>query len=133
MALIEDMPNNINNNDNYKMNKYYDDKNNYPDEVRYVEDQYTLIIRRRPMGYNCGYIVLPDLHRYDGVDCDNIPVQVHGGLSYSAYENGQWVIGFDTAHLGDFMPLHNLYQEPNSYYWTHLDVLNELRSLIVQL
>jgi hypothetical protein len=113
------------------MNKYCNDKNKYPNEVSYNEGTYTLIIRRNEMGVNCGYIVLPQFHRYDGFEYDDIPVNVHGGLSYSKRENGNWVIGFDTCHVGDYVPYHNYDQ--NDYYWTHLDVLNELKHLMHQL
>jgi hypothetical protein len=107
------------------------DKNNYPTEVSYNEGPYKLIVRRTDNGVNCGYIVLPQFHRYDGIDCDNIPVNVHGGLTYSERENGYWVIGFDTCHVGDFNPLINSYQD--NYNWSHLDVLNELKYLMYQL
>ena len=133
MALIEDMPNNTNNNiniDHYV--SYCNDYENYPnEEYSYYEGEYTLIVRRNHFKANSGYIVLPQFHRYDGIDCNNIPVEVHGGLTYSARENGNWVIGFDTCHVGDYVPYHEY--DPNEYYWTHTDVLTELKRLMTQL
>ncbi len=61
---------------------FNNEKDIYPNEVRYQEGVYTLIVRRNSLGCNCGYIVLPQFHRYDGFHCDNIPVSVHGGLTY---------------------------------------------------
>jgi hypothetical protein len=127
MALIDEGFNNINNN----LDNYHYDKNNYPDEEYYVEGEYTLIVRRNQMNVNCGYIVLPKFHQYDGIHYNNIPVEVHGGLTYSQYENGNWVIGFDTCHVGDYIPYHDY--DKNYYYWTHTDVINELKRLMSQL
>ena len=129
MALIDEGFNNINNIDNCR--RYCNDKKNYPNEEYSYEDKYTLIVRRNCLNVNCGYIVLPQSHRYDGIDCKNIPVEVHGGLKYSKRENGNWVIGFDTLHIGDYVPYHEY--DPNDYYWTHTDVLNELKRLMSQL
>ncbi len=113
---------------------FNNDKNMYPDEVRYQKGPYTLIIRRNNLGCNCGYIILPLFHRYDGYDCDNIQVSVHGGLTYSARENGNWVIGFDTSHSGDYIPNQPLLlSKQDDYYWTHIDVLDELKHLMYQL
>lgn len=64
-------------------------------------------------GYGNGYVVLPPEHPYHGIDYDDIPVHVHGGLTFGEYadnlnwqeldesDKGGWVIGFDTAHIGD--------------------------------
>ncbi len=54
----------------------------------------------------CGYILLPEEHDYYGVSYNDLPVKVHGGLTYSEFfnQNGYvfWMIGFDCAHNGDF-------------------------------
>ena len=110
---------------------YNNEKDIYPDEVSYQEGSYTLIVRRNSFGCNCGYIILPKFHRYDNFNYNNIPVSVHGGLTYSERENGYWIIGFDTSHMGDYVP--NLTFDPNDHYWTHNDVLNELKHLMYQL
>jgi hypothetical protein len=119
------------NNNVINMNNYINDKQKYPDEVIYTEGSYKLVVRRIDTGTYCGYIILPQFHRYDGVDCDDIHVDVHGGLTYSRRENGYWVIGFDTMHYNDYIPSYNSNQ--NYYYWTHDDVLNELKKLVSQL
>jgi len=78
-------------------------------------------------GWGNGYVLLPPNHPFYGIDYDNIPVNVHGGLTYGqkfdsknfsewlrnlksfgdlTLDNckkfdGYWMIGFDTAHFGD--------------------------------
>jgi len=129
MELINEGFNNINKIDHYV--SYCNDKKNYPnEEYSYKYGEYTLIVRRNQLKANSGYIVLPQFHRYDGIDYNNIPVEVHGGLTYSKRENENWVIGFDTCHVGDYIPFHEYDQ--NDYYWTHTDVLNELKRLMSQ-
>lgn len=62
-------------------------------------------------GWGNGYVSIPHGSRWFGVDYDDIPVEVHGGLSYSNYADDivalpdhidpdTWVIGFDTHHAG---------------------------------
>lgn len=50
--------------------------------------------------YN-GYVSLPIDHPWYVKYYDDLPVDVHGGLTYSRMEDGRWVIGFDTCHFGD--------------------------------
>ena len=64
-------------------------------------------------GWGNGYVVIPKGHPLHGEDYENIDVDVHGGLTFAdAADNldwpelidedkGGWVVGFDTAHLGD--------------------------------
>lgn len=54
------------------------------------------------MGFYNGYVQLPPGHPWRFINYDNIPADVHGGITYSApHCRGQWWIGFDTAHAGD--------------------------------
>jgi hypothetical protein len=66
-------------------------------------------------GWGNGYVIIPEDHPMYGVHYDEIPVDVHGGLTFSEsvkdmdIENwpqiegikGGWVVGFDTCHYGD--------------------------------
>jgi len=67
-------------------------------------------------GWGCGYVAIPEGHKYYGVPYYDIPVDVHGGLTYSNHYHdgempdgfswpedfkGHWIVGFDTAHYGD--------------------------------
>lgn len=73
-------------------------------------------------GWGNGYVKLPKGHKYYGVHYDDIPVDVHGGLTYSEEEDGFWVVGFDTAHGGD-----------HSRNWTKERVEEETKNLAKQL
>ncbi len=69
-------------------------------------------------GYANGYVAVPPGHPYYGVNEDNIPVDVHGGLTFGAkaddfsfcpefiygdtIPDDWWVFGFDTLHWGDY-------------------------------
>lgn len=68
-------------------------------------------------GWGNGYVILPVGHKYHGVDYNDIDVDVHYGLTFSAEvtddlimhwsnelresDKGGWIIGFDTVHYGD--------------------------------
>jgi hypothetical protein len=77
-----------------------------------------------PTGWGNGYVVIPQGHPMYGIDYDEIPVEVHGGLTFASsvhdcinwpevkdmFEEGGWVVGFDTAHFYD-----NKHTCPESY------------------
>lgn len=67
-------------------------------------------------GWGNGYVLIPKGHSYHGVKYENIPVNVHGGLTFgmlvtedaltyfpglSKEDIGCWMVGFDTAHYQD--------------------------------
>lgn len=52
-------------------------------------------------GWGNGYVNLPKTHKWYGKQYDNIPVDIHGGLTYSGQDGESWRIGFDTVHLAD--------------------------------
>lgn len=76
-------------------------------------------------GYANGYVAVPPEHPYYGKDYDNVPVEIHGGLTFdsdaasinlsttgdwdnleflgeeTSLPNDFWVFGFDTLHYGD--------------------------------
>lgn len=62
----------------------------------------------------CGYVRLPEDHPWRGMDAEDIPVDVHGGVTYGPDGDG-W-IGFDTLHAGDaLIPRHT--SEPRPVNW----------------
>ena len=84
--------------------------------------------------YN-GYVVVDKEHPYYGMSYDNVPVDVHGGVTWSQsgscskfselkeeYRNeDHWVFGFDTAHPGD-----------STYNWTKERTENEAAEMCSQ-
>jgi hypothetical protein len=68
------------------------------------------IYRHPEMQHLCGYVHLPAGHPWFGADYDAIhaydeSLWVHGGLTYAhAGHDNDWVIGFDCAHAGDYVP-----------------------------
>lgn len=75
-----------------------------------------------PCGYANGYVAVPPEHPYHGEFYDEVPVNIHGGLTLSAdakrmsqnwkkhieslgedteIPDNYWIFGFDTLHLGD--------------------------------
>ena len=66
-------------------------------------------------GWGNGYVVIFKGHTMYGKHYDEVPVDVHGGLTFSKYANeinwpeiteemkDGWVFGFDTAHYSDDM------------------------------
>jgi hypothetical protein len=70
---------------------------------------------RTDFGWGNGYVLLHKEHPWHGLHYDDIPVDIHGGLTYSSEvtkdglkrlglepeDEGMWMIGFDTCHLGD--------------------------------
>ena len=84
---------------------------NEPNRVGYVESGVKALILRNPeIGILCGYIALPLKHPLAGKNYDDIPIQVHGGLTFgdkgdgSRYEKGYYWYGFDCGHFRDFAP-----------------------------
>jgi hypothetical protein len=96
-----------------------------PDKVVWVDEATGLdcMAHRNNSGAWCGYVGVPEGHRAYGSDYDNVDVDVHGGLTYSAAcqegsppefglchvpQEGRpthlWWLGFDTAHFMDYMP-----------------------------
>ena len=72
-------------------------------------------------GWGNGYVRIPEGHEYYEKTYDDIPVNVHGGLTFGDhvfgkdkyFSDGYWV-GFDTAHYGD-----------NRHLWPMYKVLDE--------
>ncbi len=115
---------------------YKIDKELYPEQqTDYIVDGYeVMIIRNVCEGNNNGYVCLPEGHHYHGWFYDHINnegIEVHGDLTFSGPMDGKWVIGFDTAHMGDSCPLINSMDK--GHYWTHEEVLTELKRLVAQI
>jgi len=114
-------------------NLYLKDLKKYPlEETRYKINDYTVFIRRDQYGGNNGYIVLPYKHKFEELEDYQIELNVHGGITYKEEEKCYgWVIGFDTSHVGDFVP--KAINCHGSHFWTHEEVLAELKKVVEQL
>ena len=92
---------------------------------------YTGYARRYSVGYANGYVALPEDHKWYSMHYDEIPVDIHCGLTYSDYlvscstllhfRNDLWVVGFDTRHGGD-----------NLDNWSRENCYNEVMELVKQ-
>ena len=87
----------------------------------------------------CAYVVLHKGHVFNGVPYDDIPVECHGGLTYGQprlegvkLEDGEYVIGWDYAHYGDYTP------DASGVYgahkkWNTTEIVNEVTEVCKQL
>ena len=51
--------------------------------------------------HHCGYVFVEKDSPLYGLDFMDIPVTVHGGLTFSEGEGAGWLYGFDCNHSGD--------------------------------
>lgn len=102
-----------------------------------------VIIKHSTMGHYCGYVYLPEDHPLAGRGDEDINMlaSVHGGVTYGAWEEeGEekfYVVGFDCAHAGDYMPgLRNgipRFGTPGDHKWTLEEVTEEVNHFAEQL
>lgn len=100
--------------------------NNEPDRVEWHDESTSLacLAHRSHLGAWCGYVAVPPGHLWHGVNYEDIPAIVHGGLTYADFcdeseSEGDrichvpldnepadvWWLGFDCAHVADLVPL----------------------------
>ncbi|MFZ1363073.1 MAG: hypothetical protein WAS05_09130 [Candidatus Nanopelagicales bacterium] len=92
------------------------------------------VVKHLGLGHLCGYVRVPEDHPwhnklYDDECYDD--VVVHGGLTYSEAELGEWWIGFDCAHLGDYIPAIG-HTAKDGRHWSPEGVRAETESLARQ-
>ena len=88
-----------------------------PDRVEFEHAGLPCLLRRNRSGVWCGYAAVPPDHPWHGTHYDEVPVDVHGGLTYADACQGSichvpkpgepdnvWWFGFDCANLGDLVP-----------------------------
>lgn len=96
-----------------------------PDKMQFADPDTGLpcLIVRNPQGALCGYVGVPEGHRYFGVKGYSFDVSVHGGITFTASCNPHateehgichlpgegktdkvWWLGFDCAHAMDLAP-----------------------------
>jgi hypothetical protein len=129
-----------------------------PDKVQWIDRETDLdcMAVRNAMGAWCGYVGVPPGHRFYGVDYNDVPVWVHGGLTFGSYcqedprgeaygvchtpepgrpANVYW-LGFDCAHSFDLIPTMLDYGLETERKWPYRDlnfVREQCTSLAAQL
>lgn len=97
------------------------------------DEEYRCLIIRGP-GSLCGYIGVNEDHPLYGVEYDNLPIECHGGLTFSDKGDdtfrpaGRWWFGWDYGHAGDasFYDLISPYGiSYNQHKWTPSEVESE--------
>lgn len=87
--------------------------NDEPDRKDFKAYGFECFVHRNLHGNWCGYVGVPRRHPAFGHGYDDIRVNVHGGLTYSAKcgyhlchpgSRKVWWLGFDCAHSGDYIP-----------------------------
>ncbi len=127
---------------------------NEPDKRQWRDEATGLpcLIVRGPMGALCGYVGVPNGHLYYGIDENEVPAHVHGGLTFAdkcrpnsemngichVVEAGEsddvWWLGFDCAHSGDAMPKMTFEYSLRQGTYRDFDyVTEEVKSLAAQL
>lgn len=121
----------------------------YPSgEIAYwIGDEYLVLIKINTLNVLCGYVILPENHPYTGIDLYDdddkntlYKLDVHGGVTFTDYVEdgyehaGDYVIGFDCAHAGDYVPRFSDFTPFADGVWRdEAFVINELKRLVEQL
>ena len=86
------------------------------------------------------YVEIPKISKFYRKHYNDIDILVHGGLTYSDDElrisdntkmANSWFIGWDYAHIGDYMGFIDL--EKNGKKWTTEEIIEECFNVIDQL
>lgn len=81
----------------------------------------------------CAYVALTDKHPFFGKDYDDIPIDVHGGITFGCELHphiGKICIGWDYAHLGDYNPY---LPHIGGHKWTTKEIQQDIYNVIKQL
>lgn len=108
-----------------------------PNRKEFTYKGYHCFIQRHMhLGHLCGYVDLPKLSQFYGVDYYKIVnIDVHGDLTYSNWSDDKktaWRIGFDCAHLDDFSP-YGMFDQSGTVYRNITFVENEIKRIVGQI
>lgn len=94
----------------------------------------------------CGYVEIPKSSKYFNIDYDNIPIECHGGLTYSSNylrsianeDEERFFIGWDYAHYMDYVGYYNLNEFQPSFSehlkkFTTKEIVDDCLEVIEQL
>lgn len=93
------------------------------------------------MGWHpTAYVEIPKDHPYykAGYDDIDIDIDVHGGLTYSGNmgKDGEWYLGWDYGHFGDYSGVELMYPldlRIGGKLWTYEEILEDVKTAIGQL
>jgi hypothetical protein len=91
--------------------------NNEPDKVQWVDEEtgYDCLILRHPLHGNLnGYVAVPVGHPAYGLGYEAVEVQVHGGLTFASFGDGEWV-------MADLLNRHPGPDRPTDVWWFGFD------------
>jgi hypothetical protein len=121
-----------------------------PDRADWVDDTTglpCLALRSHLFGIWCGYVLVAPRHPWHGLSYDDVPAEVHGGLTFAGPSTGSdreqvcllgegdegWWLGFDCAHWADIDPAGRLgFGFAEERYRTLDYVTDQCRYLAVQ-
>lgn len=98
-------------------------------ECKFVYKGFPCVVLFMPHGYRCGYVGLPKSNKYHGKHYNFIPVNCHGGLTYSnrtlchCEEKDLWWIGFDCGHCFDGYDIEHI----EKYYSNNVEIMEQLK------
>lgn len=108
-----------------------------PDKKEFKYKGYECEIIRHPhLGHLCGYVTVYAPHPAYGKDYyDLTEIECHGGLTYSCTNLNSTKIGFDCAHIGDYVPyMVQVSVYPDSDVYRNMEyVKNECIKIVDQL
>lgn len=83
----------------------------------FIIDQIKCRIIRNAMGALCGYVTVPYPLYYSHGKTKLQQLSVHGGITYSSFDDNGYRIGFDCNHATDWVPgiITNYYGEEADY------------------
>lgn len=104
------------------------------------KDGLRFIIRRGPCGL-CAYVGIPESHPLAGHSYDDLPIECHGGLTFSSLGNNKylpnnwWWYGWDYSHCNDYSTYYDKDNNLDEFHqklkkWTVKDVDDDSRSAI---
>lgn len=93
------------------------------------------LIKTGPCGSFCAYVGVPADSTLAGQPYDDVPLRVHGGLTFGSegghgWPGGWYWYGWDYAHSGDFM---DFAPRLGGHQWTVEEVEAETRQVMDQL
>ena len=98
-------------------------------------DEYRILIYNLGT-HPCGYVEVPINHPLAGFDYEDLPIECHGGLTFSEKGDGKyfseeyWWYGWDYAHWGDYI------SGTSSEYdkkWTTQEIFEEAKYVVSQM